>query len=161
LKIMGGLGSGRTGGRPTVESARQLDIDRMIAWGAIRPGDHLAGEMTYNFYEEEIAIKFESLVGDPWDSWLRLKYRIHDYWSGEPYEIDDKIYLATTQPPFGDCGGGSCAPAGTGGYASSTYLLVAITFGLVASIVSRMPPSAKPCTTELLGGEEAMPSPRR
>ena len=72
-----------------------------MRWGCIKPGAHLAGEVTFTFDDEEIEIKFESLVGDPWDSWLRLKYRIHDHWSGEPHEIDDKIYLATTQPPFG------------------------------------------------------------
>jgi hypothetical protein len=24
-----------------------------------------------------------------------------DYWTGEPLEIDDKIFLATSRPPFG------------------------------------------------------------
>jgi hypothetical protein len=42
---MGGYGSGRSGGRPTVEieSALRLDIDSMMCWGAIRPGFHLVG----------------------------------------------------------------------------------------------------------------------
>jgi hypothetical protein len=38
---MGGYGSGRSGGRPTVESAFRLDIDAMIRWGCVRPGAHL------------------------------------------------------------------------------------------------------------------------
>jgi hypothetical protein len=38
---------------------------------------------------------------DPGDSWLRLQYVVHDYWSGEACEIDDKIFLATSRPPFG------------------------------------------------------------
>ena len=79
---MGGYGSGRSGGRPTVESALRLDIDAMIRWGGIEPGAHVRGEMTFDFYDDQIAIKFESRVGDPWDSWLRLQYVIHDYWSG-------------------------------------------------------------------------------
>jgi hypothetical protein len=98
---MGGYGSGRSGGRPTVESALRLDIDAMIRWGGIEPGAHVRGEMTFDFYDDQIAIKFESRVGDPWDSWLRLQYVIHDYWSGEPCEIDDKVFLASLRPPFG------------------------------------------------------------
>jgi hypothetical protein len=98
---MGGYGSGRSGGRPTVEGALRLDIDAMMRWGGIRPGVHLAGEMGFNFYDDQLEIKFESRVGDPWDSWLRLQYVIHDYWSGEPCEIDDKVFLAPSQPSFG------------------------------------------------------------
>jgi hypothetical protein len=45
---MGGYGSGRSGGRPTVESAVRLDIDAMIRWGGIEPGAHVRGEMTFD-----------------------------------------------------------------------------------------------------------------
>jgi hypothetical protein len=97
---MGGYGSGRRGGRPTVESALRLDIDSMMRWGAIQPGSHLAGEMSFNFYDDQIDLKFESFAGDR-DSWLRLRYSMADFWSGEELEIDDKIHLATTSPHFG------------------------------------------------------------
>jgi hypothetical protein len=101
---MGGSGRGRGG--PTVESALRLDIDDMMQWGGIRPfarlaGEMLAGEMRFNFYGDDIDVKFESHAGDPWESWLRLKYAMADYWTGEKVEIDDKIFLATTRPPFG------------------------------------------------------------
>jgi hypothetical protein len=98
---MGGYGSGRNGGRPTVESAQRLDIDAMMRWGCIGPGEHLQGELTLHFYDDELDIKFESRVGEPWDSWLRLRYTIYDYWTGDPYEIGDRILLRTTRPPFG------------------------------------------------------------
>jgi hypothetical protein len=49
-------------GQPTVESALRLDIDAMMRWGGIRPGDHLRGEMTFNFYDDQINVKFESLI---------------------------------------------------------------------------------------------------
>ena len=98
---MGGFGSGRGGGGPTVESALRLDIDDMMQWGGIRAFARLAGEMRFNFYGDQIEVKFESRVGEPWESWLRLKYAMADYWSGEEVEIDDKIFLATTRPPFG------------------------------------------------------------
>jgi len=47
---------------------------------------------------DQIEVKFESRVGEPWESWLRLKYAMADYWTGEEVEIDDKIFLATTRP---------------------------------------------------------------
>jgi hypothetical protein len=62
---MGGYGSGRSGGRPTVEQALRLDIDDVMRWGGIRAGSHLAGEMRFNFYDDQIDLKFESRVGDP------------------------------------------------------------------------------------------------
>jgi hypothetical protein len=98
---MGGYGSGRYGGRPTVESAVRLDIDDMMQWGGIRAFARLAGEMRFNFYGDQIEVKFESRVGEPWESWLRLKYAMADCRTGEEVEIDDKIFLATTLPPFG------------------------------------------------------------
>jgi hypothetical protein len=92
----------RSGGRPTVESALRLDIDSMMCWGAIQPGFHRVGKMQlHQFYGDDIDVKFESLAGDPWHSWLRLRYSIADYWSGEELKIDDKVYLAPTRPHFG------------------------------------------------------------
>jgi hypothetical protein len=108
---MGGFGSGRYGGRATVESALRLDIDAMMRWGAIKPGAHLAGEMGFSFYDDQLDVKFESGVGDPWESWLRLKYAMADYWTGEEVEIDDKIFLATTRPPFGGLRWWFCMPS--------------------------------------------------
>jgi hypothetical protein len=95
---MGGYGSGRSGERPTIESALRLDIDSMMGWGAIKPGSHLAGGMRLG---DDTDVKFESHTDDPWDSWLRLRYSMTDYWSGEELKIDDRIYLATTRPHFG------------------------------------------------------------
>jgi hypothetical protein len=98
---MGGYGSGRSGGRPTVESALRLDIDAIRRWDVIRPGAHLVGEMTFDFYDDKLRINFESCAEDPRESWLRLQYAINDYWTGELYQIDDKIYLAHSRPTFG------------------------------------------------------------
>lgn len=98
---MGGFGSGRRGGGPTVESALRLDIDAMMRWGAVKPGAHLAGEIGFSFNDDQLDVKFESRVGDPWESWLRLKYAMADYWTGEDLKIDDKIRLAASRPPLG------------------------------------------------------------
>ena len=98
---MGGFGSGRHGGRATVESALKLDVDAMMRTGAIEPGAHVGGEMKFQFDDDELAIQFEALAGDPADSWVRLRYAISDYWTGKQHEIDDKIYLAASRPWFG------------------------------------------------------------
>ena len=98
---MGGFGSGRSGGRPTVESALQLDIDSMIRSGAIQPGCHVTGEMHLNLYDDEINVKFESRAGSAGNGWLRLRYQMTDCWSGQEVEIDDKIALTTSRPRFG------------------------------------------------------------
>jgi hypothetical protein len=68
----------------------------MMQWGGIRAFARLAGEMRFNFYGDQIEVKFDSRVGEPWESWLRLKYAMADHWTGEEVEIDDKIFLATT-----------------------------------------------------------------
>jgi hypothetical protein len=98
---MGGFGSGRHGGRATVESALKLDVDVMMRTGAIEPGARVVGEMTFRLDGDELAIQFEALAGDPADSWIRLRYAISDYWTGKQHEIDDKIYLSASQPRFG------------------------------------------------------------
>ena len=98
---MGGSGSGRHGGRATVESALKLDVDAMMRTGAIEPGAHVGGEMTFRLDDDELAIQFEALAGDPADSWRRLRYAIRDYWTGEQHQIDDKIYLTASRPWFG------------------------------------------------------------
>jgi len=77
-------------GRPTVESALWLDIHAIRRWGVIRPGAHLVGEMTFDFYDDKLRINFESRAEDPRESWLRLQYAINDYWTGEPYQIDGR-----------------------------------------------------------------------
>ena len=87
-------------GGPTVGGCLRLDIDKLMRWGVIQPDDHLSGEMTFNFDDDKLTIRFECRV-DLQESWLRLQYAINDYWTGEPYQIDDKIYLAHSRPTFG------------------------------------------------------------
>jgi hypothetical protein len=72
-----------------------------MRWGAIQPGCHVTGEMSLNFYDDQIDVKFESRAGSVGGGWLRLRYQMTDYWSGREVEIDDKIDLAASRPPFG------------------------------------------------------------
>ena len=98
---MGGFGSGRRGGGPTVESALRLDIDSMMRWGAIQPGCLVTGEMHLNLYHDQIDVKFETDARNVENAWLRLRYQMTDRWSGQEVEIDDKIALTTSRPRFG------------------------------------------------------------
>ena len=98
---MGGYGSGRQGGRPTVESAWRFDIDTLVRAGAIKPGAYVEGSLKLPSCDDELAIEFESSATNPRNSWLRLRYAIRDYWTGEQHQIDDKIYLTASRPWFG------------------------------------------------------------
>ena len=98
---MGGYGSGRQGGRPTVESAWRFDIDALVRAGAIKPGAYVEGSLKLPSCDDELAIEFESSATNPRNSWLRLRYAIRDYWTGEQHQIDDKIYLTASRPWFG------------------------------------------------------------
>ena len=98
---MGGYGSGQQGGRPTVESAWRFDIDALVRAGAIKPGTYVEGSLKLPSCDDELAIEFESSATNPQNSWLRLRYAICDYWTGEQHQIDDKIYLTASRPWFG------------------------------------------------------------
>jgi hypothetical protein len=84
-----------------VESTLRLDIDNLLRRGAIELGAHLRGSMRLDFYDQELSIEFESKAVASEASWLRLKYDITDYWSGEDCKIDDLISLTSSRPPFG------------------------------------------------------------
>src|SRR5262249_48830453 len=99
---MGGRRSGRSGWRAKVESKVQLDVDVLVRKRAIQPGVRVGGEMRIPFfYDDELVIQFVSSASDPARSWLRMKYTVTDYWTGEQHDIDDKIYLDTSRPHFG------------------------------------------------------------
>jgi hypothetical protein len=49
----------------------------------------------------DLDVECETHIGGPWNDWVRLKCEMTDYWTGEPLAIDDKIFLATSRPPFG------------------------------------------------------------
>ena len=98
---MGGYGSGRQGGRATVESAWRFDIDTLVRGGAIKPGKYVEGSLKLPSCDDELAIEFELSATNPRNSWLRLRYAICDYWTGEQHQIDDKIYLTASRPWFG------------------------------------------------------------
>src|SRR5262249_11456949 len=44
---------------------------------------------------------FEVPLDQLQESWLRLQYAIDDDWTGQTHEIDDRIFIVSTRPPFG------------------------------------------------------------
>jgi hypothetical protein len=57
--------------------------------------------MHFSGYWHDLDVECETHIDGPWNGWVRLKYEMTDYWTDEPFEIDDKIFLATSRPPFG------------------------------------------------------------
>src|SRR5262245_12054907 len=58
----------------SVDGCLRPDTDKMMRWGVIQRGDHLSGEMTFNFDDNKLTIKFESRADELQESWLRLQY---------------------------------------------------------------------------------------
>jgi len=98
---MGGYGSGRRGGGPTVQSAFRVEIDALRRDGLIRPGVRGGCVIRFSGPYHDLDVEVETHIDGPWNSWVRLKYSTTDYWKNEPLAIDDKIFLATSRPPFG------------------------------------------------------------
>src|SRR5215471_16963234 len=103
---MGGFGSGRGGGGPRVNNAFRVDIDALRRDGLIRLGRGGCGirggcVIRFSGPYHDLDVEIETHIDGPWTSWVRLKYSTTDYWTDEPLEIDDKVYLATSRPPFG------------------------------------------------------------
>ena len=98
---MGGYGSGRRGGRPTVQSAFRVEIDALRRDGLIRPGVRGGCVIRFSGPYRDLDVECETHIGGPWNDWVRLKYEMTDYWTGEELQIDDQIYLAATRPHFG------------------------------------------------------------
>ena len=100
---VGGLGSGRQGGRPTVEAGFALDINKLLRDRSIRPGQRVwwsTLHWTVVATGREVAsLGYEASLLDPAAAWMRLRYTIGD---GEARRaFDYKVDLTTTRPPRG------------------------------------------------------------
>jgi hypothetical protein len=146
---MGGFGSGRRGGGPTVESTVKLDIDWMMRSDAIQPGCRVTGEMHFRLYDAPIDVKFESETRNGAHGWLRLRYKMTDYWSGAELEIDDKVYLETTRPHFGGLRWWFICPYRNRRVRALFLPLGGLTFGAGVPMGSITPPSERANLTGL------------
>jgi hypothetical protein len=66
-------------------------IDMLLSRCGIRRGGHVWGKYNFHFDDQDLWIEFECHINHPGESWLRLRYQICDYWTGEPHDIDELI----------------------------------------------------------------------
>ncbi len=111
---MGGYGSGQRGGRCTVESAFRISIDRLIRRRIMRQGVH-GCTMHFSNYYDDLDVECIVRVGEPWDSWMWLRYEMTDYWTGEECKIDDKVFSPLRRHRSVASAGGSSARVRTAG----------------------------------------------
>jgi hypothetical protein len=98
---MGGYNSGRSGGRPTVESGLTIDIARMLRKGWIQEGCWSAGSLTWSRHGERFAaVGYSYDMADPDAAWLKLNYTRTPY-GREPERVEQRIALTSTRPNFG------------------------------------------------------------
>jgi hypothetical protein len=100
---MGGTGSGRYGGRPTVEAALKLDLHHLIRTGSFRPDATVTGSLAWTdgyTGEHRASIGYEATMGDE-RGWVRLGYTTTNHWTGQTTQHDYTVELATTPQPFG------------------------------------------------------------
>jgi hypothetical protein len=139
---MGGFGSGRYGGGPTVESTFRIDIDALRRDGLIRLGVRGGCVIQFSGPYRDLDVECETHIGGHWDDWVRLKYEMTDYWTGEPLAIDDNSAV---------CGGGLYALTSTGGCVRYACRSAAVTFGRGALMSLPTPPNERLSMTEPSG----------
>jgi hypothetical protein len=100
---MGGIGSGRYGGRPTVESGLTLDLYRLIRQKVFLPGGYCSGSIVWTWVStgEQIAtVGYEAFMhGDA--GHVRLRYTTTHSYTGEKRDSDYTIALQSTPQPYG------------------------------------------------------------
>lgn len=95
---MGGFGSGRQGGSPTVESGLTLDINRLIRQRTIVPARHVSGFLTWTTTrtgEKVASIGYEASLIGRMSPWLRLHYSAN----GTPQ--DYRVQIETSPCHYG------------------------------------------------------------
>lgn len=100
---MGGYGSGRSGGRPTVESSLTLNLPRLFNTGWLKANTWTSGTLRWSIVgtgEETASMGFEARLGEE-EGDIRLRWTSTNPWSGEKRQCENRIMLTTSQQPFG------------------------------------------------------------
>jgi hypothetical protein len=100
---MGGYGSGRSGGRPTVQDSLTLDLRYLLKMGLLMPSARTMGELrwTWGATGREIAsMGCQSQLGKD-SGYVRLYWTSTNLWTGETCERENRIALTTKAQPFG------------------------------------------------------------
>jgi hypothetical protein len=100
---MGGYGSGRSGGRPTVEDGLTLNLPRLFKDGWLKPGAWTSGALRWTRVstgEETASIRFQSDLGKA-DGYVRLHWTSTIRRTGETRQCENRITLTSRPQPFG------------------------------------------------------------
>ncbi len=100
---MGGCGSGRWGGRPTVESSLTLNLSRLFKSGWLKAHACTVGTLRWSaawIDDEIVSVDFESCLGGETGR-MRLRWTSTDHRTGEKRECENHIKLTTRPQPFG------------------------------------------------------------
>jgi hypothetical protein len=101
--VVGGYGSGRSGGRPTVESSLTLDLQRLFKTGWLKADARILGLLHWTLVstgEETASIGFESDLGEEIGH-VQLRWTSTNQRSGEKRQRENRITLTTRPQPFG------------------------------------------------------------
>src|SRR5271165_2096002 len=100
---MGGHGSGRSGGRPTVEDSLTLDLRRLFKDGRLKVGAGTYGTLRWTRVgrgEEIASMGFQSALGEE-SGYVQLHWTSTNRRTGETRQCEDRITLTTRPQPFG------------------------------------------------------------
>lgn len=98
---MGGYGSGRHGGRPTVEDGLTVDLGLMLRRGWAKDGASGAGTLSWSSNGEPFATIGHSYdLTDPDNAHLTLTYTRTPR-SASPEKVEQRIRLVWTRPTYG------------------------------------------------------------
>ena len=100
---MGGYGSGRSGGRPTVESSLTLDLRRLFKTGWLKVDARILGLLQWTLVstgKEAASIGFQSDLGEE-SGYVQLRWTSTNLRSGEKRQRENRITLTTSPQPFG------------------------------------------------------------
>lgn len=100
--VVGGFGSGRHGGRPTVDASLTLGIDKLLRDGCLVAGGWMSGVLRWTIVgtgREIAAIGYCADLTDPAAAWMRLNFVRGD--GVERCAHDCKVRLTTTRPHYG------------------------------------------------------------
>ena len=97
---MGGYNSGRSGGRPTADMSKRIDIAWMIRTRRAIPGQLVWGTLSWNCGGEPAgSISYEADMRDPHNSEMRLSYTRGNEPDRE--HVKQTVRLAFTEPRYG------------------------------------------------------------
>jgi len=100
---MGGMGSGRSGGRPTVEDGLTLNLNRLIREHAFCPNQSSSGSLAWTNSatgQRVASISYQAHLAEE-RGWVRLSYTSTHPRSGKKRHADDWIELITKPQPLG------------------------------------------------------------